>query len=64
MKDGKLRQEQEEPMSIVNVRMTLAHERWARRVGNGNTSRGVRKLIEADMRGFREKRHGAPDRRR
>ena len=61
---SKLRQEQEEPMAVVPVRMTLAHERWARRQGGGNTSAHVRQLIEDDMRGFVEKRHGAPDRRR
>lgn len=61
MKDSKLRQEQEAPMANVTVRMTYAHERWLRKHGG---SAYVRQLIEADMRGFKEKRHGPPDRRR
>lgn len=64
MAKSKLQQEQEEPMAIVPVRMPLALERWARRQGGGNASAHVRKLIEDDMRGFCERRHGTPDRRR
>lgn len=48
-------------MANVTVRMTYAHERWLRKHGG---SAYVRQLIEADMRGFKEKRHGPPDRRR
>lgn len=51
-------------MGVVAIRMTLAHERWARRHGGGNASDYVRRLIEEDMQGFAERRHGAPDRRR
>lgn len=64
MAKSKLRQEQEAPMAVVPMRMALAHERWARRMGNGNGSDYVRQLIEDDMRGFRERRHGPADRRR
>jgi len=64
MAKSKLRQEQEKPMAVVSLRMLLAHERWARKMGEGNTSDYVRQLIEADMQGFKERRHGALDRRR
>lgn len=48
-------------MANVTIRMTYAHERWMRKHGGCAYVRG---LIEADMSGFKEKRHGTPDRRR
>lgn len=61
MTKSKLEQEQEVPMANVTIRMTYAHERWMRKRGGAAF---VRKLIEDDMRGFKERRTGPGDRRR
>ena len=63
MAKSKLRQEQEAAMRIISLAVTEAHIAEARRVGHGNRSEGMRILLEESKKGFKERRHGAPDRR-
>lgn len=37
---------QDAPMDVYPIRMTAAHARRARKIGQGNLSKGVRKSIE------------------
>lgn len=64
MAKSKLREEQEEPMAVVTMRMPLALERYYRKVGNGNASEGARLIGEEHMHDHPERRYGAQDRRR
>lgn len=61
---SRLRLEQEVAMDVYYVRMTAAHARLARKKGRGNLSEGVRIMIETDIGGMVERRHGPPDRRK
>jgi hypothetical protein len=63
MAKSKLRQEQDGPMDVFSVRMTAAHARRARKLGNGNISEGVRMRLE-DEQEFKNRRVGAADRRK
>lgn len=64
MSKSKFRQEQETKMESYSVRMTAAHVRVARRAGGGVIAEGVRKLIENEAAGFKERRRGPRDRRK
>lgn len=57
----RLGQDQEAPMSVLTMRIEFVLERWVRK--HGGTAY-IRQLIRDDMRGFKERRCGAPDRRR
>lgn len=62
---SKLRQEQEAGMDVYPVRMTAAHARKARHLGEGNLSEGVRAAVEkATPEPLVERRKGPLDRRR
>lgn len=50
-------------MDVYPVRMTAAHARRARKVGNGNLSEGVRQALE-EPAPFVERRVGPVDRRK
>lgn len=64
MKKNKWRQEQDAQMDGYCIRMTAAHARHARRRGEGNLARGVRKLIEEDAGIAEEDRPGPAERRK
>lgn len=51
-------------MDVYPMRMTAAHHRFVREMGEGNASEYVRSLIEADMDGYKNRRKGPKDRRR
>jgi len=63
MKKSKWRQEQEAPMDSYPVRMTGAHARRARQLGEGNMSAGVRLALEVTG-APEERRRGPADRRK
>lgn len=64
MAKGKWRAEQDAPMDNYPVRMTAAHARRARRIGQGNLSEGVRRALETVDGEPLERRGPVGDRRK
>lgn len=61
---SRLRQEQDVGMDVYPVRMTAAHARKARQLGQGNLSEGVRLALEQAIPAAPVERRRGPTERR
>jgi len=64
MAKSKLQQEQEDAMETYTHRTARSHQRYLRKAGKGNASRGLRELVEEKIQGFVDRRKGPADRRK